>query len=312
VPATPVGLSMTSESATVQRSSKAFSITEWAMMAAAFADTYGEAARQLAETFQRRADKACMDVLMNPAGLPAEHIVSVASTAYGATQAANGFGYDALVNAKMVWGDEGDNLQVVGMHSKLLGDLYKTKDTLGHPMFTSAQDGSMPRFLGVPVKVSDRILPTYPTSFAQSGAGPAITLSGTPVIAGNVWIKVVAGGARGTATVAYSLDGGNSYSATVATAATLALGASGLTAAMPTGTYVADEIYKANAQHTVVLAQKGAAAFWYNGVPSTKVFYDNLTDSHVAAIHSYWLAHRYSRLPGKTKPGVVLLRCNSI
>jgi hypothetical protein len=33
-----------------------------------------------------------------------------------------------------------------------------------------------------------------------------------------------------------------------------------------------------------------------------------LTDSELTAVHMYWVAHLYKRLPGMTKPGVAKLR----
>lgn len=77
----------------------------------------------------------------------------------------------------------------------------------------------------------------------QSGASPAVTLSGTPteIIYGR--IEIVTGGARGVATFRYTTDGEN-YVGDITTAATYALGDTGVTLNFATGTYVANEIYQ--------------------------------------------------------------------
>lgn len=81
------------------------------------------------------------------------------------------------------------------------------------------------------------------SAISQSGSGPAITVSsGTPYDQFDGRLVIVTSGARGTATFQYSLDGGDTYSAVITTAATVAL-ASGVTLAFAVGTYVADEVY---------------------------------------------------------------------
>lgn len=87
------------------------------------------------------------------------------------------------------------------------------------------------------------------TAVVQSGAGPALTITGTPTVGVRGLIYIITGGARGTATYAYSFDGGltweeDSLNTPITTAATDVLGTSGLTANFPVGTYVASEKYQ--------------------------------------------------------------------
>lgn len=83
------------------------------------------------------------------------------------------------------------------------------------------------------------------TNTTQSGAGPAVTFTGDPDGAySTVRVKITLGGIRGTAQFDWSLDGGSTWEDTgVVTAATVALGATGLTANFATGTYVLNETY---------------------------------------------------------------------
>jgi hypothetical protein len=77
-----------------------------------------------------------------------------------------------------------------------------------------------------------------------TGLNPGVTVSvGTGYDDYEVQVKIVAGGAVATATFQYSLDGGDTWSATIVSAATYAIPNSGLTIAFTAGTYVAGDIY---------------------------------------------------------------------
>lgn len=76
----------------------------------------------------------------------------------------------------------------------------------------------------------------------QTGAGPAVTITGTPATDGDGLITVTAtAGARGTARFNWSYGAENASN--VLTAATVVLGTTGLTAHFATGTYVEAEEY---------------------------------------------------------------------
>lgn len=96
-------------------------------------------------------------------------------------------------------------------------------------------------------------LPTYGAngsngSVTQSGAGPAVTVSGYPKGHYLMRIEVTTGGTRGTAVFRWSIDNGSTWVASsITTAATVELKTAtfdtGLTAAFATGTYVLNETY---------------------------------------------------------------------
>lgn len=143
---TPAKITMDDDEATVRHTGKAFEIHDWAQLAASYADPYAEAARQMREGMQRRFDAA----------LIAEAATSpLLLTATGAT-----FGYNTMVDALTLWGDEQEEQPVLMVvHSKVYADLMKLREggASGAPMLTSATDGGLPRFLGVPVRVSDKM-----------------------------------------------------------------------------------------------------------------------------------------------------------
>jgi hypothetical protein len=81
------------------------------------------------------------------------------------------------------------------------------------------------------------------SAVTASGGGPTVTLSGAPYDDYTAIVKVVLGGARGTATFKYSLDNGSTYSPVIVTAATYLIPGTGVTVNFASGTYVADETY---------------------------------------------------------------------
>lgn len=82
------------------------------------------------------------------------------------------------------------------------------------------------------------------SAVTQVGSGPLVTLTTTPDDDYNLKVVILLGGAIGTATFKYSLDGGDSYSGTIVTAATY-LTAAGTTLNFTAGTYVLDTTYTA-------------------------------------------------------------------
>lgn len=80
----------------------------------------------------------------------------------------------------------------------------------------------------------------------QSGAGPVVTASGTPVDAFDIRIKISKAGAIGTSEFFFSTDGSTATAemiGPIATASTYAIPGTGVTANFAAGTYVVDEVY---------------------------------------------------------------------
>ena len=64
-------------------------------------------------------------------------------------------------------------------------------------------------------------------------------------------------------------------------------------------------------KYTTALVKKGALVFWYAKKPRILEDHDIDTDRREMAVHVYWAAHRYGRLPGVTRGGVVLIKHNA-
>lgn len=80
------------------------------------------------------------------------------------------------------------------------------------------------------------------TAVTHVGSGPVVTVSGTPIAFNSVKLTISTGGVRGVAAFTYQVNGGTA-SAPVLTAATFTVPSTGITVAMPTGTYVLGDTY---------------------------------------------------------------------
>lgn len=80
-------------------------------------------------------------------------------------------------------------------------------------------------------------------TLAGTGPNPGITVSGVPLDSYAFQGKITKGGAVGTAEFQYSLDGGDTWSTTIVSAASYPIANTGLTLAFTAGTYVVGDVY---------------------------------------------------------------------
>lgn len=161
VPAlTPAKLAMTSEKATVQHSGKAFEITEWAKIAAAYADPYAEAARQIRVGLERLIDRKLLDAALT---------TTLTHDIYDPTGAAGAPTWDAILDARFKWADEQDDIALLVMHSDVVLRLLKEVDGDNRPIWQDVlRSGTLPaEILGIPVRISDRA--TKKADYGETG-----------------------------------------------------------------------------------------------------------------------------------------------
>ena len=313
--ATPRKIGMTSEQATVERDTLAFETTTWAQ-ASASADPHAEAGRLIAMAAVKQQDKRIMEAAI-ATGAP---VVSAAA-----------IGYDATIDAKYKFGDEQEDVVAMVVHSQVMRELVKLKDTQNRPLLIdSLQDDGFQRFAGMLVGVSDRVDISTSTMGAITSTGttpPVVAISSdTPLGAYTLRVEIVAGGTVGNATFKFSTDDGDTFSETYATAASFVLdesasgavpapdslvgrnGATGLTITFAAGTYNADNVYraKANLIASSIILKKNSIAYWFNrSAMALQTDKDILRDSQLGAMHMYNTALRYRRRPGSSGGGVI-------
>lgn len=320
---TPSKIAQTSETATVSRDSLAFSVSRWAQGNARVnpnvGDPYAESARQIMASAERAMDRRIIDAAA-ASGVYVKDVYSATTPVF--------MTWDLCVDAKFDgWGDEQDDIAAILVHSQVHKDMMKLKDGTGRPMLLSSQQdgGPLDRFCGVPVVVSDRVPVTGSTMGTVTSSGttpPVATLTGTPLGPWKLQIDCQLSHASASS-VKFSTDNGNTWSAAIAVAddsVPVALtdtavdslvgvnGRTGISVAFAAGTFNADNLWTSNALMKVQsqLLKRKALSFWYSrnhlALETDKDIYKH-TDE--AAMHLYAAAHRYRRVPGGTKPGIV-------
>jgi hypothetical protein len=320
---TPQKIKQTTETCSVSRDSLGFSVSAWAhansFVNPNVGDPYEESARQIVEAAERAMDRRIITAA-SASGVYVKDVYSATVPQY--------LTWDLCVDAKFDgWGDEQDGIAAILVHSQAHKDLMKLKDGAGRPLLLSSQTegGPLDTFCGVPVVVSDRVAVTGSTMGAVTSSGttpPVATLAGTPLGAWRLQIDCQLSHASAT-TIKFSTDGGNTWSAAIAAAddgvpvplidtATDSLvgvnGTTGITVAFAAGTFNADNLWTSTASMKVqsLLLKRKALAFWYNkNLLTLETDKDIYKHTKEAAMHLYAAAHRYMRLNGSTKPGVV-------
>lgn len=177
---TPRGISTTDETATVKHAGIAIEATTWAQLSGV-SDPYKEMARQMAVAVQRHIDKVLID-------LASSAFTGVLTYDVWSASNPRKLDYDVLVAAKAKWGDEDENLAMLGVHSATKADLYRIKDSTGRPMLVDpVATAELARFGGLPVRTSDRLSvsadspPKYTSLICKPG-GMVFWMNGTPTV----------------------------------------------------------------------------------------------------------------------------------
>lgn len=153
VPAlTPAKLTQSSETAAVKHSGKAFETTAWAEMAAAYEDPYAEAARQIRQGLERRADRELITVA---------EATTLSRNVYNATTPVK-LNWEEAIKTRYLWNDEQAEIAAIVVHSKTAQDLELQKDADGRPLMQqNVVDGRVINMLGgIPLIISDRLTTT--------------------------------------------------------------------------------------------------------------------------------------------------------
>lgn len=325
---TPSKLLQGKETATVTRDSLAFEISRWSRGQAAVKsnqlDPYVEAARQIELSAGRLLDKA---IVTEAATSPLLLDISSSTTDF--------LNYEAVVRAQTKFRDEQDDIVAMAIHSQTLADLARLKDADGRPLLTTQPEGQrgIRRFNGIPLLVSDRV-PVSGTVGSVTSAGTTPPVATVTVDASesaylgpwDLRIECTLLGAHATATIRFSVDGGQTWSESLTTAGVgVALplidtakdstvgynGRTGLEVAFASGTFAVNNTWSATVNLTVesMIFQRGAAAHWYNA-QAMRLLTDEdiLADTQIGAMHLYHAPHLYRRRRGGSLPGVVRIK----
>jgi len=296
-------LTMSDETASVIRSGIAFNITDMSRRLAGYADPYGEASRQFLNAVADRANEAAL-AAANASGLPTSMVLDVYS---GASPVR--LDRDLMIEARMRWGDEQDGVAAITTHSVVMKRLLKLKDNDGLPLLRVVrQDNDLGtiEFEGLPPIYPSDLNPVEFPITATGTTPPTVSVTGKAFGDYDLRLEVTTGGARGTALFRWSINGGTTWEATgVVTAAEVELGDTGLTVNFATGTYATDNVYACEEpKYTTLLLKRGSILFWADP-PNAEDFRDPLRKATINATDILHVTHRYKRMPGRLRPGVV-------
>jgi hypothetical protein len=331
---TPQKIAQASEQATIGRSSLMVETSVLAQGVAAghpeLGDPYQEAADQAMVAGEREMDRIITNTVKATPLIV--DLYNASAPVY--------LEHRHVIQARSKWGDEMDD--VVGMvtHSQALADLAAMQDNNGHSLLETmqmqeGQEGVIRRkFGGVPLTVSDSVPLDGSSMGTVTPAGttpPVATLAVANAADFGPWdlvIDCVVGGAHQTATIRFSTDGGNTWSApltTLAAAAALELtdtavdslvgnnGKTGVTVAFAAGTFNADNTWSAKANLCVssILLQPDTAIFWFNADRlGAKTDVDIAEDTDLFAMHLYYVSHMYRRRRMGSRCGAVRIKHN--
>ena len=161
---TPAQLTQSEEVATITHGGKAVEITKWAL--ANGTDPNTAISTACIGGMTRYIESKLL--VAAQANVATEWDAYTHDVSGGAT-----ITYDAIVEAMALFGDESDDLVGLAMHSKVAKDLRLLKGTDGLPIFTDAVAGGLPRVLGIPVIISNKLAPVstvYKTLLLRRGA----------------------------------------------------------------------------------------------------------------------------------------------
>jgi hypothetical protein len=266
--------------------------------------------------------------------------------------------YNATTPAYLTWqkmlravankmGDESPGIVGLACHSLVAADLTLQTDAQGRQYLAEPRSAMMAdRVVGIPVVISDRMPLTgstmstvtgpFTTALGSSaGSGSATyTISVTDVTKMGAWklvVEVLTTGECGTATIRFSTDEGNTWSASITTAATTAAtslvdttvdslvgnnGQTGVSITFTSGSgndLVDGEFYRSTANLCCEsqIWMPGAGTFWYNEAAlALKTDTDILEDTELGAMHLYYAPKVYRRRNGGARPGVLRLKSN--
>jgi hypothetical protein len=338
---TPQKVQMGYEDGTVARKSIAFETSTWAR-GAADASGHDDPYQVLADGAAQSAQRA-MDSAMITAGQASPLLYDL----YSATTPVYLDWQRILRAVANKMGDESPAISGMASHSLVAADLTVQTDATGRQYLADPRSNLMAdRIVGVPLVMSDRTPLTgstmgtmtgpFTTALGSSaGTGSATyTIAVTDVTKMGPWeivLEVISTGECGTATIRFSTDGGNTWSAAITTAATAVAtsledtaadslvgnnGKTGVSVTFTTGAgddLVDGEFYRSTANLCCEsqIWMPGAGGFWYNeDALGLKEDEDILEDTVLGAMHLYYVAKVYRRRAGGSRPGVLRIRSN--
>lgn len=303
--------------ATVSRSGLAMEYTRLAGQVFAGKSIPQEFARQFVMRFNQHIDLKCQTAALSATGLPGDQVIN----RYSSTTPQY-LDYDGLIALKSTIGDRQWERYGLMLHSKSYAMLLRQKDSTGRP---NAQIDSINALFNNRLDwiISDR-MQVSDGVFTVSSSGttpPAVTLTGTPNRLINFRMECTTLGARGTAIVRTSINGGVTWKSSITTAATFTLvdpddddASTGVTVNYANASAAVDNVWTATATSKAanVLIAPNALAYYYDAsAMSLEDYRQPLNDKNALISNVYHAEARFlNDYNNQRRPDVSILYTN--
>jgi hypothetical protein len=314
---TPRSIASDYTTASVARAGLALDVTTWANDASPALTPEQAFAKQWVQKLNKKIDTTLMSAAVASSGMPTSQVID----SYSATTPVYA-NYDSFVDLKGTLNDREFERYGLLMHSKVATQLRKTKDSVGRnidlwSLLPSLFDNRLD------IVISDRCAISDGTFVVtESGTTPPdVTLTGTPNRRINFRMECTTLGARGTAVVRTSINGGLTWKTGITTAATFSLldpddddASTGVTVNYENASAAVNNVWTATGTQkaaTVLLAPK-SLAFWMNGsLVAPEYERKVLGDRKIWASNLYYASARFTHdYENERRPDVALLYTN--
>lgn len=308
-------LSDSSETASVARAGKAFTVTDMARILRGYASPMEAGRQMIQEGLATYVESKAITALVARGTSTPAIVVDV----HSATPASARFmDRDLYVAMRSRFGDETRGIVGTVVHSQAINRMLTLKDADGNPLHKLlAQDdeNGVYTFEGLGRFYASDLMPVTYTVASAGTTPPVLTITGSPKgMYDQVKVACTTLGAFATAVIKISLDGGTTYPITGVTVPASGIvdrsDDLGLVFTFASGTFAVDNVYTAWGKATAALCKRGTAVFWHNNFGSVESMRDVRRKNEVVAADVLGVVHVYKKFNGGTRPGVALAKFN--
>lgn len=302
-----------SETASVARAGKAFTVTDMARVLRGYASPM-EAGRSMIQDGLAVyvENKIIAAIVARGTATPAiVYDVHSASTPRYLDR-------DVFIAVRSRFGDETKGIVGTVAHSQVINRMLTLKDADGAPLhrvISQDDENGVIVFEGLGRFYASDLMPVDYTVVSAGTTPPVLTLTGSPKgMYDQIRVECTTLGAFATAQIRISTDGGATWVASgVVVPSTGIVDRSddlGLVFTFASGTFAVNNVYTSRGKATFAICKRGAGVLWHNNFGSVESQRDVRRKNEVVAADLLAVCHVYKKLNGGTRPGVALGKIN--
>ncbi len=302
-----------SETASVARAGKAFTVTDMARILRGYAQPMEAGREMIQEGLATYVEsKTIAAIVARGVSTPAiVYDVHSASTPRYLDR-------DVYVAIRSRFGDETKGIVGTVAHSQVVNRMLTLKNADGEPLHRLLEqddENGVYTFEGMGRFYASDLMPVDYTVVSTGTTPPVLTLTGSPKgMYDQIRVECTTLGAFATAQIRISTDGGTTWVASGLVVPSNGIvdrsDDLGLVFTFASGTFAVNNIYTTRGKATVALCKRGAGVFWHNNFGSVESQRDVRRKNEVVAADLLGVCHIYKKLNGGTRPGVALGKIN--